>query len=113
MLHEAVVDLLRVNARRSWCRDSTVEAGLAQSLARPGGNLTGSTFLSLEVAGKRVELLKEALPRLRSLAALSNTAHPGEKSELQATETAATSLGISLCYGSLLAVSLWNEPGTR
>jgi putative tryptophan/tyrosine transport system substrate-binding protein len=38
-----------------------VEAGLAQSLARPGGNLTGSTFLSLEVAGKRVELLKEAL----------------------------------------------------
>ena len=75
-----------------------VEAGLAQSLARPGGNLTGSTFLSLEVAGKRVELLKEALPRLRSLAALSNTDHPGEKSELQATETAATSLGISLSY---------------
>ena len=32
-----------------------VEAGLAQSLSRPGGNLTGSTFLSLEIAGKRVE----------------------------------------------------------
>jgi len=61
MLHEAVADLLRVNARRSWCRGDPVEAGLAQSLARPGGNLTGSTFLSLEVAGKRVELLKEAL----------------------------------------------------
>jgi len=59
MLHEAVADLLRVNARRSWCRGDPVEAGLAQSLARPGGNLTGSTFLSLEVAGKRVELLKE------------------------------------------------------
>ena len=45
-----------------------------------------------------MELLKEALPRLRSLAALSNTDHPGEKSELQATGTAATRLGISLSY---------------
>jgi putative ABC transport system substrate-binding protein len=75
-----------------------IEAGLAQSLSRPGGNLTGSTFQSLEIAGKRVELLKEALPRLRSLAALSNTDHPGEKSELHATETAAQSLGIHLVY---------------
>src|SRR2546426_11542943 len=75
-----------------------VEAGLARSLSRPGGNLTGSTFLSLEIAGKRVEMLKEALPRLRSLAALSNTDHPGEKSELRATETAAQRLGINLVY---------------
>jgi putative ABC transport system substrate-binding protein len=75
-----------------------VEAGLAQSLSRPGANLTGSTFLSLEVAGKRVELLKEALPRLRSIAALSNTDHPGEKSELRATEAAARRLGINLMY---------------
>src|SRR2546427_1230267 len=78
-----------------------VEAGLAQSLSRPGGNLTGSTFLSLEIAGKRVEMLKEALPRLRSLAALSNTDHPGEKSELHATETAARMLGINLIYVAL------------
>jgi putative ABC transport system substrate-binding protein len=77
-----------------------VEAGLAKSLSRPGGNLTGSTFLSLEIAGKRVELLKEALPRLRSLAALSNTDHPGEQSELHATDTAARSLGIHLIYVS-------------
>jgi putative ABC transport system substrate-binding protein len=75
-----------------------VEAGLVQSLSRPGGNLTGSTFLSLEIAGKRVELLKEALPRLRSLAALSNTDHPGEKAELRATDAAAQKLGISLIY---------------
>jgi ABC-type uncharacterized transport system substrate-binding protein len=75
-----------------------VEAGFVQSLSRPGGNLTGSTFLSLEVAGKRVELLKQALPRLRSLAALSNTDHPGEKSELRATKTAAQMLGINLIY---------------
>ena len=75
-----------------------VEAGLVQSLSRPSGNLTGITFLSLEIAGKRVELLKEALPRLRSLAALSNTDHPGEKAELRATEAAAQKLGINLIY---------------
>ena len=75
-----------------------VDAGLAKSLSRPGGNLTGITFLSLEVAGKRVELLKQALPRLRTLAALSNTDHPGEKSELRATEAAALALGINLIY---------------
>jgi len=45
-----------------------------------------------------VELLKEALPRLRSLAALSNTDHPGEKAELRATEAAAQKLGINLVY---------------
>jgi putative ABC transport system substrate-binding protein len=75
-----------------------IEAGLAKSLSRPGGNLTGSTFLSLEIAGKRVELLKQAVPHLRSLAALSNTDHPGEKAELHATETAAQRLGINLVY---------------
>ena len=75
-----------------------VEAGLVQTLSRPGGNLTGSTFLSLEVAGKRVELLRQALPRLRALAVLSNTEHPGEQSELRATETAAQMLGINLIY---------------
>jgi putative ABC transport system substrate-binding protein len=75
-----------------------VEGGLAKSLSRPGGNLTGSTLLSLEIAGKRVELLKQAVPNLRSLAVLSNTDHPGEKSELHATETAARRLGINLVY---------------
>jgi putative ABC transport system substrate-binding protein len=75
-----------------------VAAGLAQSLSRPGGNFTGSTFLSLEVAGKRVELLKQGVPRLRSLVALSNTDHPGEQAERRATEAAAQALGINLVY---------------
>ena len=48
-----------------------VELGLVQSLGQPGGNFTGSTFLSLELAGKRVELLKEVFPNLRKLAVLS------------------------------------------
>jgi putative ABC transport system substrate-binding protein len=75
-----------------------VEAGLVKSMSRPGGNLTGSTFLSLEIAAKRVELLKHAVPHLRSLVALSNTDHPGEKAELQATETAAQTLRLKLIY---------------
>jgi putative ABC transport system substrate-binding protein len=75
-----------------------VEGGWAKTLSRPGGNFTGSTFLSLEVAGKRVELLKQAVPRVRSVAALSNTDHPGEQSELRATEAVAQSLGIKLVY---------------
>jgi len=77
-----------------------LEAGLTKSLSRPDGNLTGITFLSLEVAGKRVEFLKQALPRLRTLVALSNTDHPGEKSELHATEAAAQKLGVNLVYAA-------------
>jgi putative ABC transport system substrate-binding protein len=75
-----------------------VELGLVKSLARPGGNFTGSTFLSLELAGKRVELLKEIFPQLDRLAVLSNTDHPGERSEWSATQQAAQKLGIDLIY---------------
>lgn len=75
-----------------------VELGIAQSLARPGGNFTGSTFLSLTVAEKRVQLLKEALPKLESLAVLSNTDHPGERSEWGATEKAGRALQLDLHY---------------
>lgn len=75
-----------------------VELGIADTLARPGGNFTGSTFLSLEIAAKRVELFKEAVPHLRALAVLSNTRHPGERSEWRATEQAARALGIMTVY---------------
>ena len=75
-----------------------VELGLAVSLRRPGGNFTGVTFLSLTIAGKRVELLKQAVPRLKRLAVLSNTDHPGERSERQATEEAARALGLTVSY---------------
>jgi putative ABC transport system substrate-binding protein len=75
-----------------------VEAGLAASVAHPGRNFTGITFLSLEVAAKRVQLLKEAVPRLRQLAVLSNVDHPGEASERRVTETAAQALGVTVTY---------------
>jgi putative ABC transport system substrate-binding protein len=75
-----------------------VELGLVKSLGHPGGNFTGSTFLSLELAGKRVELLKDILPSLRTLAVLSNSNHPGEQSEWRATREAAKALDIVPLY---------------
>ena len=75
-----------------------VEARLADSIARPGHNFTGITFLSLEVAAKRIELLKDMVPRIRTLAVLSNVDHPGEPSERRATEAAAQRLGLALTY---------------
>ncbi|MDQ8732317.1 ABC transporter substrate-binding protein [Bradyrhizobium sp. LHD-71] len=75
-----------------------IELGLVNSLAQPGGNFTGSTFLSLDLAGKRVELLKEILPTLRKLIVLSNTDHPGEQSEWCATRRVAHALRIEPIY---------------
>ena len=75
-----------------------VALGIAQSLSRPGRNFTGSTFLSLDVAQKRVELLLELVPDLQTLAVLSNTNHPGEQAEYQATKAAASTLSIGLAY---------------
>ena len=63
-----------------------VTLGIAESLARPGRNFTGITFMSLDVAQKRVEILKELMPHLRTLAVLSNTTHPGEQLEYDATK---------------------------
>ena len=73
-----------------------VRAKLVTSLARPGGNLTGFTLLAPELAGKRVELLKEAVPRVSRLAALTNPAHVGEDEELRETQIAAQRLGLTL-----------------
>ena len=75
-----------------------VEAGVVASLARPGRNFTGITFLSFELVGKRLELLKELLPGLKRIAILANPQHPGEQGELRASQAAAKSLGLSYQY---------------
>ena len=75
-----------------------VALGIAQSFPRPGGNFTGTTFLSLDVAQKRVQLVRELLPQLRTLAILSQKNHPGERSEYAATQQGAEALGIRLSY---------------
>jgi putative ABC transport system substrate-binding protein len=60
-----------------------VEAGLVESLARPGGNVTGITNLSPELGGKRLELLKEAVPKIARVAVLYESANPGSVLEMK------------------------------
>jgi putative ABC transport system substrate-binding protein len=70
-----------------------VRAGLVESLARPGGNLTGLTSFSREMSGKRLELIRELVPGLSHVAVLS-TANPTSQFALKETEVAARSLGL-------------------
>ena len=71
-----------------------VASGFVASLAQPGGNLTGLTTLNQEVAGKRVELLKEVLPKLSRVAVLRDPTNTGSLFALKETEAAANHLGI-------------------
>ena len=74
-----------------------VASGLVASLARPGGNITGSTYFSPEVSAKGLELLKEALPRIRHIAVLVNPNNPQVKGPaLQAIARTAESLKLEL-----------------
>jgi ABC-type uncharacterized transport system substrate-binding protein len=66
------------------------------SLARPGGNITGLTLMTPEVGGKRLELLKGALPHLSRVAVLQNVGNPVSADELREIETAAHGLGLQL-----------------
>jgi putative ABC transport system substrate-binding protein len=75
-----------------------VEAGLVDSLARPGRNLTGITFLALELVGKRIELIKEVLPGVKRIAVVANPQHAGDQAERRASQAAAAALGLSLEY---------------
>jgi putative ABC transport system substrate-binding protein len=71
-----------------------VASGFVASLARPGGNLTGLTTLNQEVAGKRVELLKEVIPKISRVAVLRDPTNSGSLFALNETEAAANYLGI-------------------
>ena len=73
-----------------------VRGGLVASLARPGGNVTGMTFLSRELAGKRLELLKEAVPTASRVAVLWNPDNPGGLLGFKATQAAAETLRLTL-----------------
>jgi len=75
-----------------------VDAGIVASFARPGGNATGISFLALDLAAKRAELIKEAAPSIKRIAVLSNPEHPGEKSELRVTRETVRKLGIDTQY---------------
>jgi putative ABC transport system substrate-binding protein len=74
-----------------------VEAGLIESLARPGGNVTGLTNLGPELGGKRLELLKEAVPKLARVAVLYNPATAFNVLELkEVLPVAARALGLTI-----------------
>ena len=73
-----------------------VATGLVASLARAGGNITGTTFFSPEVNAKALELLKEAVPRIRRVAVLVNPDNPQRGPTLQAMALTARSLKLQL-----------------
>jgi putative ABC transport system substrate-binding protein len=73
-----------------------IEAGVVASLARPGRNTTGMTFFASVLAGKRVELLKEAVPGTFQIAVLANPTHAGEVVEFRETETAAKGMNVAV-----------------
>jgi len=73
-----------------------VRAGLVASLAWLGGNITGLTTLAPDLSAKRVQLLKEMMPRLSRLAVLWNSANPANAAAWRETQEAARALGVQL-----------------
>jgi len=73
-----------------------VASGLVASLARPGGNVTGTSMTAPELGGKRLQLLKEAVPGLSRVAVLWNPFNPDSTFVLSGTEMAARTLGVQL-----------------
>jgi len=77
-----------------------VGAGLVASLARPGGNVTGLSLLATDLAGKRIELLREVVPGLRRLAILGNVGNPLVVLEIAEVQAAARTLGLDVVTSS-------------
>jgi putative ABC transport system substrate-binding protein len=73
-----------------------VEAGLVQSLARPGGNLTGTAQHTSEVAAKKLSILRELLPGLVRVACLQNPSNSSNQADIRELQGAATRLGLQL-----------------
>jgi len=73
-----------------------VGTGLVPSLARPGGNVTGLSSQAADLAGKRLELLREVIPGLRHLAIMSNAGYPAAVLEMGEAESAARTVGLNV-----------------
>ena len=73
-----------------------VAAGLVDSIARPGGNATGFSIVAPDLSGKRLQLLKEIIPGISSVAVMSNVANPQSQIELNEMQIAARTLGLRL-----------------
>jgi putative tryptophan/tyrosine transport system substrate-binding protein len=143
-LHELALELVRSKvdvivvdgtAAAKVCKDTTntipivftlavdpVADGLAASVARPGANLTGLTMATgYELAGKRLELLKDMVPVLSHVAVLSNPSNPPHVHYLRETERVATALGLEVrafevtdpndLSGAFTAMANWHADG--
>src|SRR6516164_3657172 len=73
-----------------------VQAGLVASLSRPGGNVTGVTFISASLGAKRLELARELVPNARVIAVLTHPNSPDASEELRELNTAAKAIGQEL-----------------
>ena len=76
--------------------------GFVASLARPGGNITGLSTLAPELSGKRLELLKEIVPKLSRVAVFGTSTSPGNAQALREMELAAGALKVKLQYLDVL-----------
>jgi putative tryptophan/tyrosine transport system substrate-binding protein len=77
-----------------------VELGLVSSLNRPGGNVTGVTFLVTSLGAKRLELLRDLVPSAKLVGFLVNPANPSSESQITDTQAAARALGYELVIGN-------------
>jgi ABC-type uncharacterized transport system substrate-binding protein len=73
-----------------------VGSGFVASLARPGGNVTGLSLQSTDLAGKRLELLREIVPGVRGLAIIAHVGNPGAVLEMAEVQAAARALGLEV-----------------
>ena len=80
-----------------------VGSGFVASLARPGGNITGLSTLAPELSGKRLELLKEIIPKLSCVAVFRTSTQPGNALMLKEVELAAKAFGVKLQYLDVLS----------
>jgi len=79
-----------------------VAGGFVANLARPGGNITGLAALAPELSGKRLELLKEIIPKISRVAVLGTSSQPGNAQILREVELAAKAFGVQLQYLDVL-----------
>jgi putative ABC transport system substrate-binding protein len=85
--------------------DDPVATGFVASLARPGGNITGLSTLAPERSGKRLELLKEIVPRLSRVAVFGTSTEPSNARVLKEIELAAGALGIKIQFRDVLSLN--------
>jgi ABC-type uncharacterized transport system substrate-binding protein len=85
-------------------------AGLVASLARRGGNVTGLSLQSNDLAAKRLEILRDVIPGLRRLAVLANVGYAGSALEMRDVQATARTLGILLAFGKGAHVPRRHQP---